>query len=232
MKHYRGRIQLIVSLLFSGMLVACASSSGPDVVEPPEKMVMPMMKVKQIPESQGSIYGAGWTMSLFDDRRARQIGDIITVRLEERTNASKQSSTKTGKDHTLAMPSPTIFGGTPSYNGKDVLNNSFETENTFEGEGSSSQSNSLEGTVTVVVVDVLPNSNLIVEGEKWMTINQGEEFVRFSGVIRPADIDTDNSIPSWKIAGANIAYSGKGVIADANRMGWLSRFFQSVFSPF
>ena len=224
------QIRSMAGVLVALLLAACASA--PQSNMPADDAILPMSKNEPIPDSTGSIYGAGWTMSLFDDRRARQVGDIITVRLEERTNASKQSSTSTGKDTSYSMGSPIILGGTPRYNGKDVFTNELETTHAFDGEGSSSQSNSLEGTVTVVVADVLPNGNLIVEGEKWMTINQGEEFVRFRGVVRPADIDTDNSIPSWKIAAARITYSGKGVLADANRMGWLARFFQSVFSPF
>ena len=83
-----------------------------------------------------------------------------------------------------------------------------------------------------MVSDVLNNGNLVVEGEKWLTINQGEEFVKLRGIVRPHDINPDNSIPSWRVAAANITYSGKGALADANKMGWLSRFFQSIFSPF
>jgi flagellar L-ring protein precursor FlgH len=105
-------------------------------------------------------------------------------------------------------------------------------DRTFDGEGSSSQSNSLQGDITVTVVDRLPNGNLVISGEKWLTINQGEEYIRLTGVIRPYDIEPDNAVFSNRIADAQIAYSSKGVLAAANRMGWLSRFFQSAMYPF
>ena len=102
----------------------------------------------------------------------------------------------------------------------------------FDGEGASNQSNSLTGDITVTVVESLSNGNLIVQGEKWVTINQGREFIRLKGIIRSIDIGPDNSVPSGKVANAQITYSSKGVLAAANRMGLISRFFHSVLYPY
>ena len=106
------------------------------------------------------------------------------------------------------------------------------SEQGFDGKGDSQQSNRLDGSITVTVVSRLPNGNLLVRGQKWMKLNQGKEFVRIEGVIRPIDLDRDNSIPSWKVADAKIAYGGSGVLNDANSMGWLARFFNSPVMPF
>ena len=100
-----------------------------------------------------------------------------------------------------------------------------ENETEFDGEGASSQSNRLQGDITVTVAQRLPNGNLLVRGQKWIAINQGKEYVRIQGIVRPIDIDPDNSISSLKVADARISYGGTGALADANRPGLLSRFF-------
>ena len=102
----------------------------------------------------------------------------------------------------------------------------------FAGEGSSTQGNSLAGSLTVTVMEVQPNGNLVIQGDKTLKLNQGDEFVHVSGVVRRADIATDNTVTSDKIADAHISYSGKGVVDGTNRMGWLARFFNSPFAPF
>ena len=113
-----------------------------------------------------------------------------------------------------------------------ILETSVANNADFDGEGTSAQSNRLEGDVTVTVAERLANGNLLVRGQKWITINQGQEFVRIQGIVRPIDIDPDNSISSLKVADAMIAYGGKGAIANANAPGILSRFFNLPFLPF
>ncbi len=102
----------------------------------------------------------------------------------------------------------------------------------FNGEADSSQSNRLVGEITVTVVDVLPNNNLVVQGEKWFTLNQGKEYIRIAGVIRPQDVSPNNTLPSSKLADAQIAYSGEGFLADANNQGWFGQFLNSKWWPF
>ena len=151
------------------------------------------------------------------------------MRLAERTQASKSASTDATKDTKMDTGTPILLGGTVTSNGNEILNNEWETNQEFDGKGSSSQSNRLDGNITVTVADVLPNGNLVVRGEKWLTLNQGEEYVQIAGIVRPADIAADNSVPSFKVADARITYSGNGVIPDANRPGFLARFFMKLW---
>ncbi len=183
------------------------------------------------PPSNGSIYQAGREVALFENPIAHRVGDIVTVVLNEQTAAQKSATTTTTKNTTDALGA-TIIGKTPTIKGNAVLNNSINDSAKFDGEGQSAQSNSLTGFITATVVKVLPNGNLFIKGEKWIGINQGQEYVRVTGVIRPIDLAPDNSIPSQKVASAKISYGGKGAMADANAQGWLSRFFNSPWSPF
>ncbi len=101
----------------------------------------------------------------------------------------------------------------------------------FSGDATANQSNSLNGAISVTVVDVLPNSNLVIRGEKWLTLNQGDEYIRLTGIIRPADISPENEIVSTKVANARIQYSGTGSFARAQEKGWLTKFFDSAWWP-
>jgi flagellar L-ring protein FlgH len=181
------------------------------------------------PITSGTIYQPARGLSLFDDVKARRIGDTVTIRLAERTQASKSASTDAKKDSSIDTGFPTLLGGSPTLNGDDILNNEWSTTQEFGGEGSSSQSNRLDGNITVTVADVYPNGNMLIRGEKWLTLNQGEEFVQISGIIRPVDIGPDNSVPSFKVADARITYAGKGALADANSPGFLARFFMKLW---
>ena len=111
------------------------------------------------------------------------------------------------------------------------VENNWESSNSFSGGGSSSQSNKLDGRITVTITEVYPNGNLFVSGDKWITLNQGREYVRITGIVRRQDILPDNTIESMRVADAQIIYSGKGALAEANQVGWLSRFFMSPLWP-
>lgn len=171
-------------------------------------------------------------MELFADLKARRVGDVLTIRLTESTNASKNAVTKTKKTTAVANTGPTVFGKTITAAGVPIMNTSMNGADNFDGEGSSTQSNSLAGSLTVTVTDVQANGNLVVQGDKSLKLNQGDELVHIAGVIRPADIATDNTVTSDKIADAHISYSGRGVINSSNQTGWLARFFNSPFAPF
>jgi flagellar L-ring protein FlgH len=180
--------------------------------------------------ANGSIYQAGYDVALFENSTARRVGDTVTIILSESTAAQKSSSTSTAKDTSVDIPVP-LFGGAPLTIGGHDVSASLENSRKFDGKGDSSLSNKLTGNVTVTVAQRLANGNLVVRGQKWIEINQGREFVRIQGVIRALDILPDNSIPSYKVANATIAYGAKGALADANRPGLLSRFFNSVWNP-
>ena len=170
-------------------------------------------------------------MSLFADRRAYYPGDLITITLSERTVAQTRKSTSSSKTTGVSMAAPSVLGAPFTINGRDPLNTTINSENSFEGTGDSDQSNSLSGSVTVTVVDRLPNGNLVVRGEKLIRLNRSDEVVQIQGIIRPADIQTDNSVSSSRVADARIVYTGRGELAQTNAQGWLSRFFNSVVMP-
>jgi len=217
---------IILILLISGCSANPKQPPAPDFVP-----VRPIIATPP-PAEYGGIYQTGYGVSLFSDVSAKRIGDLITVVLSESTSAQKNAVTNTSKENSLAVPSPTLFGGPLTYKGRDILSTTVNTANSFVGSGNASQSNSLNGRITVTVSEVLPNGYLMVQGEKRMTLNQGSEHVRFSGIVRPADIRSDNTILSTSVANAQIIYAGTGTLADANSQGWLGRFFNSKWWPF
>ena len=220
-----GAVLLASSLLLAGCGLLPANPRKP---EPVVTRVLP----PPTPRTDGAIYQAGQQMELFADLKARRVGDILTIKLNESTAASKKAVTKTTKATAVANTGPTVFGKTITAKGIPILNTSMNGSDSFDGEGASTQSNSLAGSLTVTVTDVQANGNLVVQGDKTLKLNQGEEYVHIAGVIRPADIASDNTVTSDKIADAHISYSGKGVVDSTNRMGWLARFFNSAFAPF
>ena len=180
----------------------------------------------------GAIYAQGTEVSLWENVTARNVGDTLTIRLEESTNAEKSVSTNTNKASEAELAGPTVFGRPVTVNGTPILEGSMNTESSFNGNGASKQSNALDGALSVTVAKRFANGNLLVRGQKWISINQGQEYVRIQGIVRPIDIDPDNSISSLKVADAMIAYGGKGALANANSPGILSRFFNLPFLPF
>jgi flagellar L-ring protein FlgH len=184
------------------------------------------------PRTDGAIYQAGQQMELFADLKARRVGDVLTIRLTESTAASKSAVTKTAKTTAVNNTGPTVLGKTITAAGVPIFTTTLAGADSFDGEGSSTQGNTLAGSLTVTVMEVQSNGNLVIQGDKTLKLNQGDEFVHVSGVVRRADIATDNTVTSDKVADAHISYSGKGVIDSANRMGWLARFFNSAFAPY
>jgi flagellar L-ring protein precursor FlgH len=182
--------------------------------------------------TNGAIYQTGRDVALFENPIARHVGDIVTIVLNEATAAKKSAVTTTTKNTSNTLPGMTLLGKPVTIHGTPILSNNISDASKFDGEGDSAQSNSLTGYIQTTVIRVLPNGNLLIRGEKQIWINQGSESVRLEGVIRPIDLTPDNSIPSLKVAGARISYGGKGALADANAAGWLSRFFNSPWTPF
>jgi len=170
------------------------------------------------------------------------VGDLLTVTLDERTDAEKTAETETTKETSARIANPTLLGSPVEFDTPGILplasrrDNSLETsvsaEHEFEGETESTQSNRLRGSIAVTVAEVLPNGDLVVQGEKLITLTDGHEHVRLSGIVRQADIAPDNTVSSTKVGNARIEYAGQGAGADANVMGWLARFFVSAFFPF
>jgi len=224
------RLKLLPLLAVALALGACATNS------PRENRTdyAPTYPVAQAApqDNSGSIYKAGFGVSLFEDTKARRVGDLITVMLSESTSAKKSASTASAKSQNIDFPTPTVLGMPVTHNGREILNTQVGVGNDFSGDGSSSLSNSLNGRITVFVAQVLPNGNMVIRGEKKLTLNQGDEFIRITGIVRPSDVTPDNTVASTLVANAEIFYSGDGAINDANRMGWLARFFNGPLWPF
>ena len=211
-----------------GLMAACTPLPQRDPAFAPVKPA----DLQPPQQNNGSIYQSGYDMRLFEDNKAIRVGDILTIKLREQTQAKKKADQDTKKDTHISGSAPVLFGfPTASFLGTDMETEvAFATE--FDGEGSSNQSNSLLGNISVTVVEVLPNGNLRVRGEKRVTLNQGDEFVRLSGIVRPVDIDSANTISSDKVADATIMYTGTGAMADASKIGWFSRILMSPWFPF
>ena len=185
----------------------------------------------------GSIYAAAnngqdRALRLFQDNKAREVGDLLTVILIENTRAKTNAATAVTKDAGLGLEAPTIFGQSITHNGRPLLQAEVNGSREFNGVGDSTQSNRLDGSITVRVVENLGNGNLRVAGQKQMRLNQGDELVQIQGVVRIADISTDNRITSDRVGEAQIVYGGRGTLARSNAMGWLGRFFNSAAFPY
>ena len=220
---------LVLSLALPLALGACAGvrTDAPPAFEPPP----PEIRVVSA-ENGGAIYQSTSNRFFFEDMRARRIGDILNVVLDERTDAVKSASTNASRSTSAGLSVPSLFGAPVTYGGRDVLDVELGGDTAFAGSGDSSQSNRLSGGVAVVVHEVLPNGLLRIRGQKKLTLNQGSEVVRVSGLVRSVDIRPGNAVLSSEIADAEITYGGDGLIADSNRAGWLTRLVTSALWPF
>ncbi|NOT84984.1 MAG: flagellar basal body L-ring protein FlgH [Methylococcaceae bacterium] len=227
MKEFSVKLYQFISVMAVAMLLsACENAQVRDAAFAP---VAPA-NLRPPAQNTGAIYQSGYDMRLFEDRSAKRIGDILTVRLVENTNASKKSDLNASKDSKLEVSVPSLWGLGASVFGGD-LGTKASAADAFKGGGSADQSNRLMGDITVTVVDVLPNGTLKIRGEKRVTLNRGSEYVRLSGMVRTVDIDAANTIISTKVADATIMYTGDGAMADSSKAGWLSRFFLSPLFP-
>ncbi|MEC5387372.1 flagellar basal body L-ring protein FlgH [Uliginosibacterium sp. H3] len=176
----------------------------------------------------GSIYGAA-TRPIFEDRRARLVGDTLTVNIVEKTQASKNANTNTTRAANSSVGISSLVGVPGKFLAPLSVGASDDT--TFSGKGASAANNAFTGTMTVTVIEVYPNGNLLVSGEKQVAINQGQEFIRFSGVVNPNNVTSSNTVQSVQVADARVEYRGSGYVEEAQRMGWLQRIFMNVL-PF
>lgn len=183
-------------------------------------------------QSSGAIYQSGYDMRLFEDNKATRVGDILTIKLKESTQAKKADDLNAKKDNNISVSAPSIAGFALSALTGNDAKTELAAKRAFTGQGKADQSNSLDGNISVTVVELLPNGNLRVRGEKRVTLNQGDEYIRLAGIVRPVDIDADNTLTSDKVADATIMYTGEGAMADASKMGWASRFIFSSLFPF
>jgi flagellar L-ring protein FlgH len=209
-------------LLAAAALLLCAAREPRPSYEPSYPEVAPP------PAANGAIFQAGQGYApLTSGARAAAVGDVLTIVLVERMQGSTVNGQTSGREGSIGL-TPPVTGPLSFFNPSDV---SMGGSNEFEGAGRATQSNSLFGEISVTVAAVMPNGNLMVQGEKAVRINRGDEFIRVSGIVRATDVGPDNRVASTRLADANIVYSGRGEVARASRQGWLQRFF-TVISPF
>lgn len=214
-------------------LVALLAVTLPMAAQAKKEKTVPIVytpTAPQAPEAQptyGAIFLAENYTPLTSGSRAGRIGDILTIVLVERMSATKSNSATTGRIGSVGL-TPPATGPLSLFNPTDI---NMGGDQSFKGKGDAAQSNALSGEVSVTVAAVYPNGTMLVKGEKLVTLNRGDEAVQFSGIVRTADISTDNRVPSTRVADARIRYTGKGEIARASKQGWLQSFFSKI-SPF
>jgi flagellar L-ring protein precursor FlgH len=211
---------------FTGFMLLLLAACTPVPPRDPEFAPVQPASLRPPIQNSGSIYQSGYDMRLFEDNKAMRVGDVLTIKLKELTQANKADDLNAKKKNSILAEAPMIFGNPTS------VETEIKTTKDFNGEGEANQSNSLIGDISVTVTELLPNGNLKVRGEKRVTLNQGDEYIRLSGIVRPVDIDANNTIASDKVADATIMYTGEGAMADASKMGWLSRIIYSPWFPF
>jgi flagellar L-ring protein FlgH len=215
--------QALVQITLLVALGGCGLVPKQPITQQPMTATPPLPPQMQAP---GSIFNPGYAgRPLFEDQRPRNVGDILTIVIAENINATKSSGANANRSGStnLAVPTAGFLSGLFS-----KANLSANGSNVFAGTGGANASNTFNGTITVTVTGVQPNGDLVVSGEKQMLINQGNEFVRFSGVVNPNTISSLNAVYSTQVADAKIEYSAKGYLDEAENMGWLQRFFLNV----
>ena len=215
-------IFLIGTLLISG-----CSPQVENAVSRDYQAIYPMANevLSKLPD--GSIYSTQAAGLFATDRRASKIGDILTVSFAESFQATKSQNAATSKSSANQISLPGIIPGSDL---EERISNALtsSSDRSFTGSGSTAQSNSLTGQISVHVVRVLPGGNLEILGQKRLVLNKGDEYIRVSGIVRPEDISADNVILSDRVASANIQYIGAGDIADPANQGWLNGILTAI----
>lgn len=233
MNILRNLLPIVILVLLAG----CNTDPSTNVAQP--MTARPTPPVQNV-QRDGSIYRVADARPLFEDRRARFVGDTLTVNIVERSSATKsvdESNERTGEVN-VSVPTPTIFGLTPKvpsriprgFTSNGTLDTSVTADSdiSYESAESNSNRNTITGAITVTVIEVLPNGNLKVSGEKQIAINQNTEFIRLSGVVNPINITSFNAVSSTQLADARIESKGKQSMDTAQVISMLSRFFISL----
>jgi len=226
-------LSFLLSILLISQISACSNTVSLRRALPNDPDFAPIVPEEE--ESSivptGSLFKKNYVNNIYSDSKAHRIGDIISVILSENTQAKKNAKTELKKESDTSLDPFIGLGGTPvTINGKS-LQFAINQNTKFKGDSKADQGNSLSGNISVHVLKVLPNGNLMIRGEKWITLNNGDEYIRLTGVIRPKDINSNNTILSTKVANARIQYAGTGTFADVNEQGWLTKFFNSTWWP-
>ena len=217
----------IAGLFMALALAGCQAKE--EMIKPDDPFYAPVQPshIAPPPAANGSLYQQNYSMSLYGDRKAYRVGDVLTVMLTETTSSKKSTNSSLSKSSDIEVLNPTILGRQPF-----DMTSRIENDTSFSGTGATGQSNSLQWSITVTVHQIYPNGLMLVKGEKWLNLTNGSEVIRVAGLLRPEDVTPENTALSTKLADARLTYSGTGDLADATRQGWLGRFFNSSWWPF
>ena len=227
--------KFLIAVFFAKALAGCStyvSQLEGQAFEP----VDPAVSLVSEKPSNGAIFRAGQSGLFATDQRARRVGDILTVTFNEIFAATKAQTAASSKADAFAVTLPTglpniLTGGFDKDAGGNGAGLTAGTNRTFAGAGNAAQSNSFTGSLAVTVTRVFANGNMEVAGQKEITLNNGNEYVRVRGIVRPEDISATNIVSSTRLADAQIRYTGSGHLADTSKPGWLSQFMRAI-SPF
>jgi len=223
----------LFSIILLPGLVGCVGNPPTSVHQP---MTVKPVERRVVAPADGAIFHAGINeRPLFEDKRARNIGDILTINIVEKNTGNKKSSGGSSIANSINASTPSVTVGTPARTLLKAFSATSSSSNKTATTGAGAASEDMTGTITVTVIDVLANGNLLVSGEKQVALNNSDEFIRFSGVVNPTTITNMNTVQSTQVADAHIEYKSAGamseVINDAQSLGFLGRFFMSVL-PF
>lgn len=212
--------------LFALLISGCGTITTPPVPMHTAAEHVPYTAPAVPVATGGAIFNAASHRPLFEDRRARLVGDTITITIEETLQATQQSTTKLDRSGSLSAGITAFPFAKASTLAK--LNAGANSATSQSGDGTTDSNNTFNGTITVLVQQVLPNGNLVVSGEKHIGVNQNVDILRFSGIVNPNDIRAGNNVSSLQVAEARVEQRGRGDVGRIQGMGWLSRFFLSV----
>lgn len=227
-------MKALVSLIFMlGVLTACTSVPLEPDVYPGDPAYAPVSaeSLQSPSNTTGSLFQARLNSGPYTDQQARRVGDIITVIFDETYKSSKSAQTKADKKSENKSSVGSLFGSVPTFHGM-TPDMDMKNDRSFSGKGDADRSNSLTGQISVTVADILPNGVLSIRGEKWLTLSEGDEYIRITGLIRPQDISPVNTVVSTKVADARISFGGRGGLNNATKQGWFGRMSMSPWWPF
>lgn len=225
--------RILIAASVISLLSACSSIQPDKDIYPDDPAFAPVsaQSLAPPPQNDGSLFQARYSVGLYTDQQATRVGDIITVIFDEEYQSSKSAETVADKSSTNNMSVPSLMGTVPGWKNLN-LDSSTTNDRQFSGTGEADRSNSLSGQISVTVADILPNGILKIRGEKWLTLSEGDEYIRISGLIRPQDITPDNTVPSSKVADARISFGGRGSLNNSTKQGWGDKILMSPLWPF
>jgi flagellar L-ring protein precursor FlgH len=227
---FSSRLSLAALMLIT--LQACTSVPLEPEVYPDDPDYAPVSaeSLQPPPMANGSLFQARYSFGLYTDQQARRVGDIITVIFDEQYQSSKSAQTKSDKTSSNSIVPNSVMGTVPGWKNLG-LDSDTSADRKFNGKGEADRSNSLSGQISVSVAEIMPNGIFRIRGEKWLTLSEGEEYIRISGLIRPQDITPDNTVSSSKVADARISFGGRGNLNNATKQGWFDRILNSPWWP-